>query len=57
MKDLFLYQMRTISLIKGIIFMLDIIREWLPIDHDTITALNIAPQSKQLIELDLPGKA
>lgn len=57
MKDLFLYQMRTISLIQRNYLCWTLLENGLPIDHDTITALNIAPQSKQLIELDLPRQS
>lgn len=42
---------------KGIILCWTLLENGLPIDHDTITALNIAPQSKQLIELDLPRQS
>lgn len=42
---------------KGIILCWTLLENGLPIDHDTITALNIAPQSKQLIELNLPRQS
>lgn len=42
---------------KRIILCWTLLENGLPIDHDTITALNIAPQSKQLIELDLPRQS